>query len=618
MNPNFSRKLNKNHFRLARFAFVLVSLFIILLLSYSNSFNCAWQFDDFDNIVNNKDIQISNFSFESINKCFHGIIQTGRWSRPLAYFSFALNYRTNGLDVFGYHVFNFVIHYLTSLFLFLFIYNTLHLSALNFSQKKHSYSISLLATFLWALSPVNVTSVTYIVQRMASMAGLFYIMTLYFYLKGRTTDRISRRLFNLVTCCLCAVLAFGTKENTAILPITIYLYDLIILQGVTKENLKKSWRYGLLSVLIFIFIGLLYTDMTALVGGYDGFRPFTMGERLLTQPRVLLYYISLLLYPVTSRLTLIHEFPISKSLLDPWTTLPALLAIMLIICGALYVARRAPLIAFCIIYFFLNHLIEGSFISLELVYEHRNYIPAMLFFVLPSLGIVKLMDTYHDKKKSIFYLVCFSVVLIIIIQGVTVRIQNAFFRDGVTLWRDNIEKMPHSQRAHQNLGHSLLLAGRLPESFHELQKALASKTTNQIFIEHYTYITLGEYYILMNDDDKALSYIDKALKRFPDYAALLNRKAEILLRKNNLEESQKLFIRAISLNARPLFYVNLGELLLSSRKPDAAIRTAQEALKRNGEVSKAYLIIAAAYKEKNNDYVSAHFRKLGNAPHLYP
>ena len=288
------------------FSFFIL-LFMILLLAYSNSFVCFWQFDDFDNIIGNANLQINTFSWEAIHNSFFGIMGSGRWSRPLSYFSFALNYYIGGYDVFIYHVFNFAIHYLTAVFLFLFIYNTIRHTKAADSPRKHIYTVVLLATLLWALHPIHVTAVTYIVQRMASMAGLLYIMTLYFYLKGRTCGNKRDAIIYFSLCFVTAFLAFGTKENTAMLPVTLYLYDLFLFQGPTLDSLKKSWRYGLLAVLIFIFMGLLYASPTVLVGGYEGLRPFTMGQRLLTQPFVLIYYISLLFFPVTSRLTLIHD-----------------------------------------------------------------------------------------------------------------------------------------------------------------------------------------------------------------------------------------------------------------------------------------------------------------------
>ena len=103
-----------------KYAFTFISLLIILLAIYSNSFYGEWHFDDYANIVDNPHIQIKSFSWPEIKHCMFGVYQD-RLTRPLSYFSFALNYKFGGMDVFGFHVVNFIIHYLSAVFLFLFI-----------------------------------------------------------------------------------------------------------------------------------------------------------------------------------------------------------------------------------------------------------------------------------------------------------------------------------------------------------------------------------------------------------------------------------------------------------------------------------------------------------------
>ncbi len=226
--------------------------------------------------------------------------------------------------------------------------------------------------------------------------------------------------------------------------------------------------------------------------------PSRCWERVLTQPRVILFYISLLLYPITSRMMLIHDVEISKSLFDPWTTFAAIVVLLLILVVALLISRKRPLISYCIIFFFLNHLIEGSFISLELVYEHRNYLPAMLFFVPLSILIVYALS-YFEKRKRMIVVLSSAITAIIIIMGVSVYIQNDILKDEVSLWSDNIEKRL-ILNVHGNLGAALLRAGRFPDAFVELTKALESPPYRDTRVKFKTYQLLGDYYILNGDD----------------------------------------------------------------------------------------------------------------------
>jgi len=292
-----------------------------LLIIYSNSFHGDWHFDDYVNIVENQHIKINSFTWHEIRNSLYGVEQNGLL-RPLSYLSFALNYKFGKMDVFGFHVVNFTIHCLAAIFLFLFIYNALRLPMLKERYKNTAFPAALLATLFWALNPVWVTSVTYIVQRMASMAGMFYIMSMYFYLRGRTSRKsfYAILLFSLsLTTGLASVLS---KENAVMLPVSILLFDLLLIQGASKENIKKMLVIFAMLFLLISTAGLIYAGgFSNAFGDYD-IRDFTMTQRILTEPRVILFYLSLLFYPVNSRLTFLYDIEISRSLFQPWTTLP--------------------------------------------------------------------------------------------------------------------------------------------------------------------------------------------------------------------------------------------------------------------------------------------------------
>ena len=220
-----------------KYIFTFITLLAVLFLIYSNSFNGDWHFDDFDNIVDNQHVQMKSFSWLEIKHCIYDNNHKILW-RPLAVLSFALNYKFGGMDIFGFHVVNFIIHYLAAVFLFLFIYNTLKLPLLREKYSLIAYPVALLSTFFWALNPVHVTSITYIVQRMASMAGLFYIMSMYFYLKARIAENSISSISFFILCFIAGFAAVLTKENSVMLPVSILLFDLFLIKGLTKENIK--------------------------------------------------------------------------------------------------------------------------------------------------------------------------------------------------------------------------------------------------------------------------------------------------------------------------------------------------------------------------------------------
>jgi protein O-mannosyl-transferase len=590
--------------------FVALMLFFLLLLAYANSFNCSWHFDDYDNIVRNADIQIKSLSWNDIEKSLYGIVHSGRWSRPLSYLSFAINYYFSGLDVFGYHVVNFIIHFLSAFFLYLFIRSTLKLPILNGRYEQHAHPIALLSAVFWAINPVNVYAVTYIVQRMSSMAALFYIMAMYFYLRGRTSDHKKGAVLFYVFSGISAVMAFGTKENTVMLPVSLALYDLLLIQGITKSSLKKSMIVILAAGLFIILVGLAYYKSPSAVFDYDN-RVFTMQERLYTQPRVLLFYISLLLYPITSRLMLVHDFEISKSLFHPWTTGVAIVAVILIIFYVLWRSRKSPLISYCILFFFINHFIEGSFISLELVYEHRNYLPSMLFFVPIAILIINLMNSFIGRKW-LLSLLFFAITCLITIEGITVYLQNNIMKDEITMWRDNAEKALNVYHVRQNHAMALFNAGRLQEAYDETRNAIASKTTGDVRQKHLSYLLIGDYYLIRyHDEQKALEQYKKALEINSSHALTYDRISRIMINQGSLAEAENMIRKAINLKPNSAeYHLTFSFLFLKKGDPDKAIKGARKGLLLDMNSTMPYYIMSEAFKIKKNIIAYEHFKRL--------
>lgn len=582
-----------------KYAFAFIALFVFLIIIYGNSFHCEWQFDDKPNIVENKNIFLKTLDWPDIKKTFYEPRGDGI-SRPLSYFSFALNYYFDKLNVFGYHIVNFIIHYLSSVFLFLFIYNTLKLSTVRERYEPASYSIAILATFFWAASPMQVTAVTYIVQRMASMSGLFYIMAMYFYLQGRTANRPWKCVLFWGLCVLSAASGLGTKENAVILPVSIWLYDLLLIQGATRENIKKNLKPAVLVILLVLAAGLLYTDISSLLTGYKN-RPFTLTERLLTEPRIIIFYITLLLYPISSRLTLIHDIEISSSLLTPWNTLPAITVIILTVVLAGYFSRKRPLISFCILFFFLNHIVESSFLPLELIYEHRNYIPSMFFFVLIAIFMLCVIDCFSYKKTIQFTMVAVFTFLLAA-QGHTVFVRNTIFKHPLLLWSDNVEKTPTLSRPFNNLGATYWDRGFYDEAYESYSRALSlNRQTNLLNLGvnlhnlgmHHLYVT-GKY-------DKALSLFQSALEIYPGYCPAKQELAISLIQKGNIPEAERILRDAIlSWPGNADLHHTLGFVLLKEGKYDQAIKEARRALSLNPELFNALCILGETFRGKGN------------------
>jgi tetratricopeptide (TPR) repeat protein len=371
------------------------------------------------------------------------------------------------------------------------------------------------------------------------MAGLFYIMSMYFYLKARTTVKTASSIYFFVACITAGLAAMLTKENAAMLPVSILLFDLFLIQGTTKDNLIKFVKFLILPLLLIFILGLVYTGgFSNILHGYAG-RDFTLAQRLLTEPRVILFYLSLLFYPIGSRLTFLYDIDISRSVFQPWTTLPAILIILIIIVFSFYTARKRPLVSFCIIFFFINHIIEGSFIPLELIYEHRNYIPSMLLFV-PVAEFVIFAIHYFSYKKMIQFVVTFSVIIIIFGLGDITYRRNAIVSSEFLLWLDNTEKSPALSRPYANLGIYYLEHGLKEKGVPILQKGLYLNNFGNSSARAMQYHNAGIFLFQEGNYDLALSYFEEAHKTLSDYIPVSIYMAKIRMLKSEISEAQHL------------------------------------------------------------------------------
>ena len=592
-----------------QYAFTFITLLILLLAVYSNSFQGDWHFDDFPNIVKNSHIQIKSLSLPELKQSITGIYQD-RLLRPFSYASFALNYYVGGLNVFGFHLVNFFIHYLSSVFLFLFIFNTLKLPLCKNQYENIAYPVALLATVLWSVHPVFVTSVSYIVQRMTSMAGLFYIMSMYFYLKGRMSKTKGKSIGFFIFCALAGMASLLTKENAVMLPVSILLFDLLLIQGATKENIKRFLKILIAPLLLFIIVGFLYTGgFSNAFSGYAG-RDFTMYERLLTEPRVIIFYLSLLFYPIHSRLTLLYDIDISHSLLQPWTTLPAILLILFIIATAIYLCRKRPLMSFCILFFFLNHIIEGTVIPLELIYEHRNYLPAMLLFVPVAQFIIFVID-YFSYRKIIQVVVAFGVIVIIFGLGDITFRRNAIFSDEFLLWSDNIEKYPNLSRPYSNIGYFYILHDQKDKALEYFIKAKDLDKFSNTQIKAITEYNLGLLYYHEGQYDLALSYLERAHTLHPSNSMTSVYKANILLLKGEYNAAHTLIEPWAKKNPENTRLNELFCLILFKEKKFAEAEDhANKFLKRNLFSTFPLPILAEVSRIKGNTFSAIMLWKL--------
>ncbi|MGB8635253.1 MAG: hypothetical protein WCD36_08175, partial [Rhodanobacteraceae bacterium] len=270
-----------------------------------------------------------------------------------------------------------------------------------------------LAAGLWLLHPLFVSTTLYIVQREAMLPATFVLLGLLAWLHGRqrllTGHRLSGLAWLISGLGACTLLAVLSKGNGILLPALALVLEYTVMREppARGENPRGERMYRRAMLLLawlpaaLIALYILHAGWSGMLHGISSIRPWTLGQRLLTEPRILLDYLSLLWMPRPFTPGLFNDFiQVSTSPWQPVTTLPALLAVLGLIAGAVLGHRRWPALAAAGLFYFVGQSIESSTIALELYYEHRNYLPALLMFWPLALWLCGLPNSTRRRTDS--------------------------------------------------------------------------------------------------------------------------------------------------------------------------------------------------------------------------
>jgi Tfp pilus assembly protein PilF len=516
---------------------------------------------------------------------FYGAKHYQSLHRPVAFFSFALNWLWGEDNVIGYHLVNIGIHVLTAIFLFLTILLLFRTPNAGDWDKNSIYFIALLSATLWAIHPIQIQAVTYIVQRMASMAALFYIISIFCYLNARMTVFTRHRLMWAVACAVAFLLGIGSKNNAIMLPVILLLIEFIFFRNLSEKKTQKQAVFLLIaggtSVAAFGFFVFMEGNFSRYFKELYEMRPFSMYERLLTQPRVMLFYLFQIFYPIVNQFNIEHVFTVSTSLFTPWTTFPSILLIISLNLLAFWRIKKNPILSFAILFYFGNHVIESTIIPLEMVFEHRNYLPTLFLFFPISIGIKKLFDYYYKTKKPMFYFFVISICAVMIGLGTSTYIRNWDWRSDKSLCEDALKKAPQSSRAAHNLAYSYYApTGQTEKALELYQKALDLAGQQTIFKADIYNNIAALYYSPLKEYEKAVEYAKKAIAVYPhdNYKLLLYEALSMIA-----QYDQALLILDEVIENEPnntSLLHRKGFILLKKGEPDVALKYFQQCLRQ--------------------------------------
>jgi tetratricopeptide (TPR) repeat protein len=554
-----------------KFPWRLISVIFICLMgaiAYSNSFDCSFHFDDTPNIEDN--ITIRNLSNVKAWWVFYP-------SRPIGYLSFALDYHFHKLDVWGYHLVNLGIHIINAVLVWWLVMLTMATPVMKAQPiSRHKGAMALFTALLFVSHPLATQSVTYIVQRLASLATLFYLLSLALYVKGRVREgnKDTRVYFYYAGSVLCAILGMLTKEIVFTLPFALVLYEFSFIRTDTWKFDLKDRGVQIPVIILVIFVALFFLNFSfeifnsippLLNQGYD--YPITAREYLLTQFSVILTYIRLFILPVNQNMD--YDYPISHSLLE-WHTLFGLLSLVGIFVAAIFLVRRYRLISFGIFWFFLTFSVESSVIpiSQNVIFEHRTYLPSIGFFLaLTGVVFYFIWDRYRQVSVGVL-------VLLVLTNAVLTYERNKVWKSEYSLWADCLKKSPNKPRPLYGYGNALADAGNASEALTYYNKAI--KLNPQFYDVYYN---RGNAKTKLGDDLGAIADYEETLRINPYYANAHYNLGNALARQGNMTEAVVQFEEAVRIRPRSAEYQNnLGYVLALLGKEDEAITHFREAI----------------------------------------
>lgn len=460
-------------------------LFLLLLFSaYSNTFTATPALDDFHTFVKNPSVHIDDLSLASIREVMDTHFGLPRFIPML---SFALDYHFGGGKLVPFHVTNLLIHALCALAVYSLISQLFQVALSRDSDAPGpgvGRVLALCATGIWALNPVQTNAVTYLVQRMAALQALFFISSVSFYVAGRRRRMAAGTSKGAgwwyAASLLAGAAAFFSKENSAMLPVMLVLTEMWLFRGelVLKvwNGLRRrpGWVQAVLALLVLALCIKAASVALGIARGYGG-RHFTLEERLLTQTRIVLWYVGLFFLPLPSRLSLEHDVILSRSLLNPPATLLSLAAIVLALVLIIRFRKKHVLVTFGGLWFFVNLVIESTIVPLELVFEHRLYLPSVGLAVTAVILLFKSVqwigkNAGHREQVKVVWAACS---LLCALLSLMTYARNEAWATPLSIYGDAVAKAPAHPRARANLAMSLVRYGHHDVGIEQAEAAIA-------------------------------------------------------------------------------------------------------------------------------------------------
>lgn len=576
--------VQRNRFRLLQLCLIALPLLAIAIAYHAASQN-GFHFDDAVNIVRHGPMHVTDLDFASLQRA---VTQAVLPSRALPNLSLAIDWWRGGGSAAPFQQTNLLIHAATALAVLVFLLTTLRYARI---PERGAWIAAATATTLWAVHPIQVQAVTYIVQRMASMAALFMLVTLIAYVRARSAPR--RWPWHAIAA-FAAVAACLSKETAYILPALILLAEYTLCRK-PGERIRSRLDYLILALPVaaalyaVIDLAILHGPLSDYVMPGYASRDFTPTERLLTQPRVIFFHLGQILLPLPDRFSIEHSLPTSTSLWQPWTTAVAIAGIAAWIAGGTWLALRSkfPVAGFLVLWVPATLAIESSIVPLEMVFEHRMYLPSVGLAGLAALGLHRLANTRLRPAAIALAAIAIPGFL----AATIVRVPT--WRTPVSLYEHAVRNAPDVARAWTNLATAFEGEDRTADAIAAYTKALEIDPARAI-----AYLNRGSSYRKRGDFAAAETDYHRFIRlEAGDYRGAFAL-GSLYAATGRYDDAVRWLELAGQLNERSALPAReLANVFFATGRPDATIRALELARARDAAMADApyFTLLGAAH-----------------------
>ncbi|MDJ0860814.1 MAG: hypothetical protein QNJ82_01075 [Gammaproteobacteria bacterium] len=427
---------------------------------YSAGLPGAFVYDDGAAISQNPAVQLDTLSTDALWAAIWSS-ESGPLKRPLSMLSFALNHYTSGLDPAAFKWVNICIHLLTAASLAFLAWQLMAAPALACTNSGRRAWLAVVVALVWLLHPLHVSTVLYTVQRMTGLASLLMTWGLIAYVHGRSMQlRSGAGLGYLLTSVAVFLPAAALSKETGLLLLPyILVVECFLFRLKVGDAAQRRRLYLFLGIAVAGPILLALAAVVLVPGwwmsGYDG-REFTLLERVLTQPRILLWYLRMILLPNVREMGLHHDdIELSRDLLEPLVTLPALLIVTAMPVLALVLRKAKPILAFGLLWFTAGHALESTVLPLNMAHEHRNYLPAFgIIFSVAYYAATALIQRFSTR-----FAVMVPAALVLLLAA-SLQLRAAAWSSELSLAQQAVRNHPASAVSHWFYANAHLKAAR--------------------------------------------------------------------------------------------------------------------------------------------------------------